>query len=284
MISDLRTDMAIELADMAQCGAPETRQEGDCRIDRLTVDEKTAEKIGKPRGSYITLSFVGKDLRSTDTFRSIVTALAQQLRSLLKEGPVLVACLGNTDITPDAIGPKTAEHVIATRHLIHTIPEYFADFRPVCVFSPGVLGNTGMESAELIGCALRCCGAKTVIAIDALAAVNTELLCAGVQLTDTGICPGSGVGNRRSRISRDTLGVDVIAVGVPTVTDGGSLAADMLRKIGSDAAPDFPTGLIVTPKDIDMKISQLSRLVGFAVNLALHEGLTLEEIADLLAV
>jgi len=280
---DFRTDMAIETAAMTGGGAHESSDTPYCHIDRISIDAETAEKIGKPRGCYITLSFGGQDLRNTAVFQSIVASLSGLLRPMVRDGTVLVACLGNTDITPDAIGPKTAEHIIATRHLIDSMPEYFADLRPVCVFSPGVLGNTGMESAELIRSAVQCCGANTVIAVDALAAIDTELICAGVQLTDTGICPGSGVGNRRSRISRDTLGVDVIALGVPTVTDGASLAADMLQKAGYDPLPTLPSGLIVTPKDIDMKISQLSRLVSYAVNLALQEGLTLEEMTDFLA-
>lgn len=291
-----RTDLAIESGALTADALPEgirrkTRQTPFLSVSQIDIETpEAAEKAEKPMGSYVTLSLERGDLRTAEVFESAAKELAEELRSMLGEerSPVLVACLGNRDATPDAIGPLAASHIIATRHLIASMPDCFAGFRPVCVLAPGVLGSTGFESAELIEGAVKTVGAKAVIAVDALAALGMKRLCRTVQITDTGIEPGSGVGNRRAALNRETLGVKVIALGVPTVIDAASMAADVLRDAGIDDIDEkrlepHTGGLIVTPKDIDARVKQMARLLGYGINMALQPELGINDIADLLA-
>ena len=162
--------------------------------------------------------------------------MLSQLKKLLPpKGAVLVAGLGNRAMTPDAVGPLAVEHLLVTRHLISALPNCFGSFRAVSAVTPGVLGQSGVESAEAVAALVRELQPAAVIAVDALAARRTERLCTTVQLSDTGIAPGSGVGNHRHPLNRETLGVPVIAIGVPTVIDGATLAADLLESAGEEA-------------------------------------------------
>ena len=173
-------------------------------------------------------------------------------------GPVLAAGLGNRAMTCDAVGPASIDNLLVTRHMIRAMPRQFADFRPVAAVCPGVLARTGLEALELVRPA-------AVIAVDALAARDSARLCATVQLSDTGLVPGSGVGNRRSALDRGTLGVPVIAVAIPT---------------GGDADPR--AGLFLTPRDIDQRIRELGRLLGYGITLALQPSLTAADVTALL--
>ena len=163
---------------------------------------------------------------------------------------------------------------MVTRHLKERMPETFQPFRSVAVVCPGVLGTTGIESAALVGAAVREVQPDAVIAIDALAARNLHRLCRTVQICDTGISPGSGVGNHRYALNRESLGVPVIAVGVPTVVDMGTVVQDLGGSLPEDDSPE----MIVTPRDIDSFVSDAAKLVGCALNFALHEGLTIGDI------
>ena len=192
-------------------------------------------------------------------------------------GLALVVGLGNRAITPDAIGPKVHEHTLVTRHLVEQIPEHFGAFRPVASLSAGVLGATGMESGELVQAVCRRLKPACVVAVDALASRSLKRLCRTVQLSDTGIAPGSGVGNHRWALDRASLGVPVLAVGVPTVVDASTLAADLL---GQEELPPLGEGrdLLVTPKDIDSQVDDLAKVIGYGISLALQPGL---DVADL---
>ena len=198
-----------------------------------------------------------------------------------EEGCVLVAGLGNRAITPDAIGPKVQEHTLITRHLVHGLPDYFGHFRPVAALSPGVLGTTGMESGELVRSVCRDLHPACVVAVDALASRSLSRLCRTVQISDSGIAPGSGVGNHRTALTRQDLGVPVLAIGVPTVVEAGTLAADLL---GTEEVPELGEGkdLLVTPKDIDSQVEDLSRVIGYGLSLALQPELELRDLELLL--
>ena len=198
-------------------------------------------------------------------------AVAEELRRLMALGPqdsVLVAGLGNTAVTPDALGPKTVAGLFLTRHLIEHLPEYFGTCRSVSAVAPGVLATTGMESIEVVRGACAHVRPSCVLCIDALAAGAPERLCTTIQMTDTGIVPGSGVGNARAAFQKKTLGVPVYAVGVPTVVDAASLTG----RGGEE--------MIVTPRDIDAQIRYLSAVLSGAINLALHPGFTEEDFAQ----
>ena len=224
--------------------------------------------------------------REEDAFGRAARAVAAELNALLKlpEGaPALVVGLGNRAITPDNIGPAAADHTMVTRHLVEQVPEHFGSFRPVAALAAGVLGTTGVESGELVRAVTEKIRPSCVIAVDALASRSLSRVCTTVQLSDTGITPGSGVGNARAALDRASLGVPVIAVGVPTVVDGATLAADLLAEAGQahldpQALQGAGEGLMVTPRDIDARVTDLAKVVGFGINLALQTGLTVEDV------
>ena len=180
---------------------------------------------------------------------------------------VLVVGLGNRAITPDAVGPDAIDSVMVTRHLREQLPEHFGQFRSVAALAPGVLGTTGVESADMIRALADRLHPDAIIAVDALACAELDRLGRTVQLTDTGITPGSGVGNDRTGLSRDTLGIPVAAIGLPTVIDAGGFSDD------PRAAQMF-----VTPRDIDAVVRDAAKLIGYGINLALHDGLTIGDV------
>lgn len=217
-------------------------------------------------------------------WRAMAEVLAEEVRRMVGAGrePVLVAALGNRLVTPDALGPLAAERLLVTRHLTAAMPELFGGFRPVSAVATGVLAATGVESGELIAGAVERVKPKCVIAIDALAARSAARLCATVQLCDSGIAPGSGVGNCRKALTRESLGVKVIAIGVPTVVDAATLGQDLLGRDEAEAeALAVAREMFVTPRDIDEKVALWAKIVGYGVNLGLQEGLSMEEMEEL---
>ena len=243
-------------------------------ITGVRIQSKEGEKmLCKPIGRYITISVDPFLRREDESFQRGVKVTAELLRKLMggeEKGSALVVGLGNVQITPDALGPFTARHVLATRHLLQQDPQHFRTFRPVSVLETGVLGTTGLESSEIVRDICRSIRPDLVIAVDALAGNTLNRLCRTIQIADTGIVPGSGIGNSRQAMNRETLGVPVIAVGVPTVSCAvkerdGSCEKDM----------------IVTPRDIDAAVRDMSRFLGYAINLALQGGLTVSDL-DLL--
>ena len=190
-------------------------------------------------------------------------------------------------MTPDAVGPLAVDSVLVTRHLIAAMPKHFSGFRPVAVQRTGVLGTTGVESAEAVRGLVAEVQPALVIAVDALASRRVGRVCATVQLSDTGIIPGSGVGNHRSALNRETLGVPVFAVGIPTVVDAATLAADLMEEAGITDIDEekLRTGqqnLMVTPRDIDQQVRDLAKVVGYGINWALQD-LEIEEMNALLS-
>lgn len=286
-----RTDLAVEAIENHKTAAalPHVRQ-SDRMLEGFAVHEvrilskDAAREIGKPQGRYLTLELDALIRREEDAFPRACKALSTLLRELLprpNDGPVLIAGLGNRMITPDAIGPQTADHVIATRHLVAQSPAIFADWRPVSALAPGVLGQTGVETGEVICGVLDRVRPAAVIAVDALAAGRLSRLLRTVQLADTGITPGAGVGNARAALNKETLGVPVIAVGVPTVVDGATLAHEISRQLGQpdcEALDDLSQPVMITTRDIDREVADISRMIGYAVNMALHPHLSVADI------
>lgn len=255
-------------------------------VDTITVTNSQGEKaLGKPIGTYITVETV-PFTNNSDLFSPSLYVLRDELKGLLPEdkGCVLVAGLGNEDITPDALGPRCISLLFATRHIPDELARNIglSALRPVAGIVPGVLGKTGMESAEIISGIVKKIKPCAVIAVDALAARGTERLGRTVQLSNTGISPGSGVGNHRQTINEETLGVPVIAIGVPTVVDGRTLAFDILEKAGVDESTikgsDMKDSMMVTPKEVDALIERASRLIAMAINTALHPDIDGEDI------
>ena len=286
-----RTDLAVEAIENHKTAAalPHVRQsdrtlEGFAVHEVRILSEDAAREIGKPQGRYLTLELDALIRREEDAFPRACKALSTLLRELLphpNDGPVLIARLGNRMITPDAIGPQTADHVIATRHLVAQSPAIFADWRPVSALAPGVLGQTGVETGEVICGVLDRVRPAAVIAVDALAAGRLSRLLRTVQLADTGITPGAGVGNARAALNEQTLSVPVIAVGVPTVVDGATLAHEISSQLGQpacEALDDLSQPVMITTRDIDREVADISRMIGYAVNMALHPHLSVADI------
>lgn len=296
---NFRTDLAIERHETVQSGEPEgvrleTEERDGVKISHITVINEDGERaLGKRRGRYITVELpsLGKAGEMAEEWSGI---LSREIKGLLpeREGTVLVAGLGNRDITPDALGPDCISLLLATRHLggeLKKIPA-LSELNSVAGIVPGVLGNTGIETAEILKGIVRQIEPVAVIVVDALAARSLERLGKTVQLCDTGVSPGSGVGNRRREINRELLGVPVIAVGVPTVVDGITVALDVLEEGGvalsgekRDKILQSEKGMMVTPKEIDLVIKRASSLVALAINRALQPSLSADEIMSLVA-
>lgn len=293
----VRTDLALEARELWNETAEKTDEISGVDAFEETIngfkvttvkilDEKGERELGKPKGTYITLETDPYIKREEDAFDRACLTLSEILKRILMledNDPVLVAGLGNADITPDIIGPAAVKHTMVTRHLVSYMPEQFDFLRQVAAIVPGVLANTGIESAELIRSACEKSEAKTVIVIDALASRRFSRVCRTVQISDTGIIPGSGVGNSRAAIDSDFLGVPVISVGVPTVVDAGTLAYDLVSQAGANAfePEDFKAyggDMIVTPREIDRCTGDMAKLLGYGINLALHRDLTVEDV------
>ena len=294
-----RTDLALEARELWQESAEKTtrlrgvkasrtRREG-YPVNRVDIlDERGEEALGKPRGTYVTVDLTAFWQRRADFFERAVRAGGAELKALVPpEGPVLVVGLGNPAMTADAVGPLAVESLLITRHLISAMPRQFAGFRQVAAFRAGVLGTTGVESAEAVRGIAEQVRPALVVAVDALASRRQGRVCSAVQLSDTGIVPGSGVGNHRSALDRQSLGVPVVSIGVPTVVDGATLALDLLAQAGQeDPEPQALGGrgadLFVTPREIDAQVALLARAIGYGVSMALHPGLGLSDLELLL--
>ncbi len=288
---NFRTDLALERKEYTDRHSLDGIISHKKTVDGITVDtitvtnEQGERALGKPKGTYITVETV-PFTKNSDLFSPSLYVLRDELKSLLPEGRgcVLVAGLGNEDITPDALGPRCISLLFATRHIPQALAREigFSQLRPVAGIVPGVLGKTGMESSEIICGVVKKIKPSAVIVIDALASRSTERLGRTVQLCNTGISPGSGVGNHRREINERTLGVPVIGIGVPTVVDGRTLAVDILEKAGVSSEmlgkADIKETMMVTPKEIDALIDRASRLIAMAVNTALHPDINEEEI------
>ena len=275
----------------------ETKNICGTKIDFVTVENENAVRTtGKPMGKYATVG-VGEIWKSSkETFESIAKAIGCVVKGMLpKEGACLVAALGNERIAADALGPFAARNVIVTRHIKELDRRLFDSFggsECACIV-PGVMGDTGAEAFEIIKGVTDAIKPSSVIVVDALASKNISRLAKTVQISDSGISPGSGVGNARHEISRKTLGVPTIAVGVPTVVEAYTLCLDILKSTLKneqdiynyieEKMPDGTGSFFVCPKETDRIIKCMAKLVGYSLNFAFHEGMTISEMDEFLS-
>ncbi len=290
---NFRTDLALErqelLGDEGTKGVLSQTEEKDrVKITRIEIrTEEASSQLAKPKGNYITVE-VPPFSTDAEIFDGRLDTLSDEIRAMLPEsGTVLVVGLGNVSITPDALGPKSAGYILATRHISDELKKSigFESMRSVAGISPGVLGQTGIETGEIIRGIVDRIKPSAVITVDALASRNLSRLGCTVQMSDTGISPGSGVGNTRKRLDEETLGVKVISIGVPTVVDGATLAHDLIDKEKSKSYSVIPESeqMMVTPKEIDLLIERASKLVGMAINCALQPDISPEDIMSLVS-
>jgi spore protease len=277
-----RTDLAIEATALEQNGKAATvagvRQETidveNMKITRITIEnEQGAQALQRPQGMYITAEMPA--LSDDDTnMEQRAKRLGEELHGLLpSNGTVLVVGLGNQAITPDALGPRAAGMVLATRHIEGEFARSTGldNLRSAAVIAPGVLGQTGIESHDIIRSLCQAVKPSAVLVIDALASRSVDRLGCTVQLCNTGIAPGSGVGNNRMELNQNTLGVPVISMGVPTVVDAQTVALELTGREEA-VAKVTPRGaqMMVTPREIDLIIRRASRLVAMTINAALQ--------------
>lgn len=309
-LGTVRTDLAVEANElaMARSGSRlpgvdvEDVDSPEAHITRIVVkDPRSGAAMGKVPGRYITVEAPSLRQRDRDAQEQVALALAKELETLLglteeSERSCFVVGLGNWNATPDAVGPRVVNQILVTRHMFRTArPELKGSLRPVCALAPGVLGLTGIETGEIIQAIVEKIRPDFVIAVDALAARNTDRLGTTIQVADVGIHPGSGVGNRRFGITRQTLGVPVVAIGVPTVVEAATIATDAMDAFESahgrapvsnnPAASEavrrvlgshFGT-LVVTPKEVDVLINDIAKVIAGALNMALHPGVGPED-------
>lgn len=286
---DFRTDLAIErngiLGENVSSGIEKyVRDSESASVTEIRVTNEEGEKaIGKPCGRYITVD-IPPFSSDGELLDGRLDSLVDELKTLIPEdGAVLVAGLGNRSLTADALGPECAEKIFATRHIGGELAKSLGldDLRPVAAVSPGVLGKTGVEAMEIISGVAEKIKPSCVIAVDALAAMELKRLGSTVQLSDTGISPGSGIGNKRKEISRRTLGIPVIAVGVPTVISAYTVARNILEDINQDidiSGAEKYAEFIVASREADLIIQRASRLISLAINIALQPSLSAQEI------
>lgn len=287
----LRTDLALEAREIAgeKVHGVEvyTKKYENMKVTRIDItSDKGAKEIGKEMGTYVTIELpaLTDDFKDTDERLKIIGNLIEEL--LPDDGLILVAGLGNINITPDALGPKSTQGILATRHITGEIAKSTGldALRPVAVIAPGVLGQTGVETGELILSIAEKIKPAAIIAIDALASRRLERLGCTLQISNTGISPGAGVGNHRTKINQSTTGVPVISIGIPTVVDALTLATDILSEAPQAERKNslFIKGqtMVVTPREIDLLVKRGARLISMSVNAALHSDF---EIADLIS-
>ena len=279
----VRTDLALEERESFDGSGVEIHgveveescdEERDVRLTRVKiVSERGAREMGKSRGTYLTLEAPGLASPDEDYHREVSEVIADILRELTGTAEsVLVAGLGNRDVTPDALGPQAVSNLMITRHLIREYGREMMGMDGCCVVSgivPGVMAQTGMETSEILQGIIEETRPDLLIVIDALAARSTRRLGRTVQITDTGIQPGSGVGNHRGSLTKESLGIPVIAIGVPTVVDAAAIVYD--AQGNCEKMPPHLNGMFVTPKNIDEMIKQLSFTLSEALNMVFSE-------------
>lgn len=298
-----RTDLALEAFDGQNQshfpGVDVHRWEtGGVTLTEVVIpDAAASDSLGKPVGRYLTLESPLLRKRDPEVRSAMSSLLAEELTRLLSEhagdGCALVIGLGNRSITPDALGPAVIDRTLVTRHLSDHLCA-LSDLRPVCAIAPGVLGATGIETMDVVDSLVKLLSPCAVICVDSLAARDSGRIGSTLQLTDTGIQPGAGVGNHRRALTRDTIGAPVIAIGMPTVVYAATLARDALAWLDHQADTDALAGMergllsselgemIVTPREIDTLIQDAAGIIASGINRALQPELTDAEIAAMM--
>ncbi len=304
---DLKTDLADESDEIMRekflkTEGIETHKKtvSGVNVFSMTVKDGRGERLcGKRCGRYVTLDVGSTEIYDTATFERICDVFCSVIRSftdVIRDigGSFLIAGLGNPSITADSVGTESVKSFIVTRHIKETAPKLFEKFAfsETSAITPDVFGNTGVEAAEIIKGVADDIKPSCVIAIDALSSRRLSKLATTVQICDTGICPGSGVGNVRTEISNETIGVPVIAIGVPTVVNAATLISDVMTETFPDEKSGFNIseklkesgGLdcFVSKKDCGAQIKSISRLIGYSLNKAIHKDIEYSEMRDFL--
>ena len=309
---NFRTDLADERRDIYkkannienEVNGIETQEEQideKIKVTRVKVTNEEAEQaIGKPKGNYITIDIKKINIITEEELEKAANTLATEIKKLVgnqiqNKDDILVVGLGNSDVTPDALGPEVVKNLEITRHIINYLPQYIDEnARPVSEIAPGVLGTTGIETLEIIKGVVDNIKPKLLIVIDALASRSIERISSTIQLSDTGIAPGAGVGNKRKEITQNTLGIPVIAIGIPTVvelatviSDGIDIFVDRLQEKAQsndylnrlkendkyeevkEALNIGEYNMIVTPKEIDSLIDNMKEIIAKGINYAM---------------
>lgn len=300
----VRTDLAIEAGEVfGKDNMPEgvtVKSEEGKNITVTTIEinnEKGSEALNKKQGRYVTIELNDVELNTLEIHNEVAEAICKELDKFFshnKEKPsVMIIGLGNRYITPDSLGPKVVEKTVVTRHVQNMAKEGEIDSRlgNVCAIAPGVMGVTGIETGEIILGLAEKVKPDIIIAIDALAARKTSRINRTVQISDTGIVPGSGIGNRRMELSSETLNVPVVAIGVPTVVDAITLAKDLIENATGDKLSEgFEKEMmnscgsdnIVTPKNIDTAVERMANAISNGLNMSVHKGFDFNDITDYL--
>ena len=308
---NFRTDLAVErtniyrkankLENIEGIETEEEKIDDKINVSRVKItNEKGEEAIGKKQGVYITIDLKGLKVAGDEEIQKSADTLSNELKPIINKNitnqeDILIVGLGNIYVTPDSLGPKVINEIDVTRHIIKYLPQYIDEnTRPVSAISPGVLGTTGIETLEILKGIVENIKPKLIIVIDALASRSIERISSTIQISDTGIIPGAGVGNKRAELSKETLGVNVIAIGIPTVVESAVLVNDcldiLIEKLQNEAKSNIflnelkekdnyeqikdalnPTdyNMIVTPKEIDELIENMKDIVARGINMSL---------------
>lgn len=311
------TDLALEIAENI-CNSPDgiDVKKEECKLENtyLTVVEitnaKGAEQMGRPIGTYITLESEFIKENDIEAHENLIEILSKKIKNLCPKNlnTTLVIGLGNLHITPDSLGPKAIDKILVTRHIKDTVPDDINNsVASVAALAPGVMGMTGIETVEVVKGVTDRVKPDLVIAIDALAARKVSRVNSTIQLSNTGVAPGAGVGNKRKTLNEDSLGVPVIAIGVPTVVDAATMANDTIEKVidallkeskkGSsfynmlkdtaeeekynlikDVLDPYTENMFVTPKEVDAVVENIVNIIANSINIALHPGININDI------
>lgn len=276
-----RTDLAIEsFPDNFSDSVHIQKRDGIFSITEIILDDDSyIDSLGKGHGRYVTLE--GQNLMNfSDDYEDMIHELADEIRKFIPDGDILVVGLGNRDITPDALGVMVSSKVLATRHLRNELGNnmdgFLKSLRRVSTFAGGVLGQTGIESAEIVSAVCNEIKPAGIIAVDALACSDVNRMGTTIQISDSGISPGSGVANARKELSEKIMGVPVTAIGVPTVIDTHTIIRNF-----TDSKPDNFPNMMVTSREIDRLIERSAQLIAYGINLALQPSLTVSDVRGL---
>lgn len=309
---EIRTDLALEAREMIDEKRSGKMKRKNALPDGMTVNNRETEyivitdiditsaeaekAIGKKQGKYITIELKNPELNTIEVQEAVSKILAEEINKFISALPVkvpevMIAGLGNWHITADSLGPKVIDKIVVTRH-VKNMKDIEIDGRlgSVCAVSPGVMGITGIETSEIIRGMISTVKPDILFVIDALASRKASRVNTTIQISDTGIIPGSGVGNHRMELSKEVLGIPVIAIGVPTVVDAVTLVRDILEKAGVKESDDIlkeaeakgTEEMVVTPKNIDIAIERMAAVISNGMNLATHKGFEIDEINEYL--
>lgn len=298
---NFNTDLASEAVDTLQSKNKSYKDYSNIKLIETNINEKLSKEINKKPGDYYLVDISNEDINDSQSLLRIEKFITKLLKKILKkenisfESKGLIVGLGNLNITPDSLGPKVIDKVIVTRHLFELDKENINDdISNVCALSPGVMGTTGIETSDIIKAVIDKISIDYIIVIDALKAMDINRINKTIQITNSGISPGSGVGNRRKELSKDVLGIPVIAIGVPTVVDASSIAinsfynlindinyqdiftkynnldVNIKKQIEEDVISSYNNNFIVSLKEVDIDIENLSEVISGAIDHALH--------------